>query len=158
MCWLTSGCLNTPTKSDTGFMIDRVINLMMTRACMLQIVFFVFFKTYCQWLYFELQKLFSQWQESKDSNMQPVKVKKLRKCNPYFIRPKHRCYGQLLIINSLTLMHNFSYIRLNRLDIPLTLSRASTALTPVDHQCSPLRHLPTSPSPHFVHFFISFSI
>ena len=30
-----------------------------------------------QWFYFEFQQLYSQWQESKDSNIKPVTVKEM---------------------------------------------------------------------------------
>ena len=49
---------------------------------------------YFNGFYFEFQQLYSQWQESKDLNTGQWR---LRKCNPYFIRPRRRCNGQLLI-------------------------------------------------------------
>ena len=99
---------------------------------------FLYFFYKCQWFYFEFQQLYSQWQESKDSNINPVTIKK---CYPDFIRLRLRCNGNT---THLTPMHNFLYIRqsipgvrgLHRLEITLTLSRAPMTLIPVDHRCS----------------------
>ena len=44
--------------------------------------------------YFYSNSFNSQWQESKESSISSQW--RLRKCNPYFIRPRLRCNGQLL--------------------------------------------------------------
>ena len=62
-----------------------------------------------QWSYFEFKQLYSQWQASKDSSISSQW--RLRKCNPYFIRPRLRCKWQMAAPH-LTLMHNFLYMRL----------------------------------------------
>ena len=56
-----------------------------------------------QWFHFDIQQLYSERQESKDSNIKPVK-----EVNPYFIRPTLRWAA-----SHLSLMHNFLYIRMS---------------------------------------------
>ena len=122
---------------DTIF--QQFFHVLITVHCLLYVTplqlqfFLVFFIFSMVYFYFEFQQLYSQWQGSKDSNKKPVR--RLRKCNPYYIRPR---LCSLFNKPSWTISCTFGWVNrgLHRLAITLTVSRVSTTLSPVDHRCS----------------------
>ena len=100
-----------------------------------------------QWSYFEFQQLYSQWQESKDSNIKPVTVKEV--LSILHIRPRLRCNRQLLIWLACTLSYTFGKLTggggLRRLSPLAEHQQRSPQWIIGSHTISSANHCATSP-------------